>query len=170
MVCHFKATLRGNKQFLREYEISGSVSLYEFHNFLVGDLAFAPDQLVIFRAADKDGVVRSEYGLFDMGDGTIDQITIDECLEKGEVLFEYVYDVFNKRSLVLEFTGKVEESPKETYPCLVSERGTRPDQFSSEHDKDEEYHATGKPSPDDDDDDDDLDDIPEPEEEEDDED
>ena len=146
MIYRFKATMRGNKQFLREYEISSSATLYDFHNFLIGDLAFSPDQLVIFRGVDKDGVVCSEYGLFDMGDGTIDNITLQECVRKGEIVFEYVYDIFNRRSMLITFTGESEEMPKESYPRLVSERGIRPDQFSSEHDTDEEFHATVKPS------------------------
>ena len=146
MIYRFKATMRGNKQFLREYEISSSATLYDFHNFLVGDLAFSPDQLVIFRGVDKDGVICSEYGLFDMGDGTLDNITLHECIMKGEIVFEYVYDIFNRRSMLIEFEGEVEELHKETYPRLVNERGIRPDQFSSEHDTDEEFHASVKSS------------------------
>lgn len=160
MIYRFKATMRGNKQFLREYEIPSSATLYDFHNFLVGDLAFSPDQLVIFRGVDKDGVVCSEYGLFDMGDGTIDNITLHDCMDKGEIVFEYVYDIFNKRSMLISFIGETREQPKESYPRLVSERGIRPDQFSSEHDTDEEFHASVKPSSvDEPDDDDDLGDV-----------
>lgn len=150
MVYRFKATLRSNKQFQREYEIRPSSTLYEFHNFLVMDLAFAPDQLVMFRASDRNGAVRSQYGLFDMGDGTIDNITLQDCEQKGEVIFEYVYDIFNRRSIILELVSHQEESAKFEYPRLVSEKGTKPDQFSSEHDRDDEYHASGNASVDED--------------------
>lgn len=144
--------MRGNKQFQREYEIKTTATLYDFHNFMVSDLAFAPDQLVIFRGADANGVIRSEYGLFNMGDGTIDAVSLQECVQKkGEVKFEYVYDIFNRRSMILELVGSEEEQPRAEYPRLVSERGTRPDQFSSEHDRDEEYHASGNVKDDDDD-------------------
>lgn len=169
MIYRFKATLRGNKQFQREYEIKTTATLYDFHNFMVSDLAFAPDQLVIFRGADANGVIKSEYGLFNMGDGTIDAVSLQECVLKGEVKFEYVYDIFNRRSLILELVATEEEQPRAEYPRLVSERGTRPDQFSSEHDKDEEYHASGN-AKDDDDDDLGMDDIPAEEEEDDEED
>ena len=101
---------------------------------------------------------------FDMGDGTIDNITLQECVRKGEIVFEYVYDIFNRRSMLITFTGESEEMPKESYPRLVSERGIRPDQFSSEHDTDEEFHATVKPSVADEPEDD-YSDIPEENEE-----
>ena len=143
-IFRFKATMRGNRQFLREYEIQSSATLYDFHNFLIADLAFAPDQLVLFRGVDKNGKVCSEYGLFDMGDGTLDNIILADCIAKGEIRFQYIYDIFNNRYMMLEYVGEAEEFPRETYPRLVTERGTRPDQFSSEHDTDEEFHASVK--------------------------
>ena len=61
---------------MREYEVKGSTSLYSYSVYLINDLGFAPDQLVVFRALDKNGKVKKEYGLFDLGDGTMDSITI----------------------------------------------------------------------------------------------
>ncbi|NTU96147.1 MAG: hypothetical protein HGA52_08880, partial [Bacteroidales bacterium] len=76
MVYRFKATIDGNKIFMREYEVKGETSLYSFHRFLQNDLGFAPDQIVLFRGLSKDNKVKTEYGLFDMGDGPMDKVSV----------------------------------------------------------------------------------------------
>ena len=122
--------MRGNKQFLREYEISPSATLYDFHNFLVGDLAFSPDQLVIFRGVDKDGVICSEYGLFDMGDGSMDEVTIEKVIKRGEKELHYVFDMNRRRYIRFDFIETCEPLARVSYPRLVAEKGRNPEQFA----------------------------------------
>jgi hypothetical protein len=47
MLYRYKASITGNKIFMREYEALSDTSLYAFHLFLQNDLGFAPDQLVL---------------------------------------------------------------------------------------------------------------------------
>ena len=37
--------------------------------------------------------VRSEYGLFDMGDGSMDSITVAQTVKAGEETLLYVFDI-----------------------------------------------------------------------------
>ncbi len=134
MVYRYKASIPGNKIFMREYEVKGSSSLYNFHLYLQNDLGFAPDQIVLFRALDKSGKVKREYGLFNLGDGSMDSITLDKVYKEALPVLEYVYDMFKERSLHLEFLSIEEELARRAYPRLVAERGKNPDQFSDNYD------------------------------------
>ena len=134
MVDRFKATIDGNKIFMREYEVKGETSLYSFHRFLQNDLGFAPDQLVLFRGLSKDNKVKSEFGLFDMGDGPMDKVSVENAVKKGEITLSYVYETFKERSIRLEFLATEESLARRSYPRLVAERGWNPDQFSDNYD------------------------------------
>lgn len=134
MVYRFKASIDGNKIFMREYEIKGESSLYAFHRFLQNDLGFAPDQMVLFRGVSKGDKVKAEYGLFDLGDGTIDKVSVEKAVGKGEITLQYVYNTFKDKSIRLEFLGTEEPLSRRSYPRLVAERGRNPDQFSDDYD------------------------------------
>lgn len=122
MVYRYKVTIPGNKIFMREYEVKASTSLYSYSIYLVNDLGFAPDQLVVFRALDKKGKVKKEYGLFDLGDGTMDSVTIEELVKQGLGTLEYVYDMFKDRALLLEVLSREELLLKKSYPRLIAKK------------------------------------------------
>ncbi len=134
MVFRFKASIEGNKIFMREYEIKGITSLYALHLYLQNDLGFAPDQMVLFRVANKKGKKSKEYGLFNFGDGAMDSIKIETLYNQGHTTLEYVYDMFKNRSLKLEILSIEELIHKKSYPRLIAERGKNPDQFSDDYD------------------------------------
>jgi hypothetical protein len=134
MVYRYKATIVGNKIFLREYEIKGSISLYSLHLFLQDDLGFAPDQIVMFRGLDKHNKVKGEYGLFNLGDGAMDSISLEKVINAGQLKLLYVYDIYKDRFITLEFMSKEEELARRPYPRLVAEKGKNPDQFSDNYD------------------------------------
>ena len=130
MVYRYRASISGNKFFLREYEIRESMTLYSLHLFLQDDLGFAPDQRVMFKGISAGDEVEKEYGLFDFGDGTMDTVTLGQIHSMGLPVVEYLYDMFARRSIRLEFIGEEEEFAKRSYPRLVVEKGRNPDQFS----------------------------------------
>ena len=135
----FRASIEGSKVFMREYEVKAGMTLYDFHDYLIGDLDFAPDQMVLFRGLDAVGNIKSEYGLFDMGDGSMDSITIEDLLAKKENLFLYVFDVRKDRSILFTFVEEVNEHPRASYPRLTAEKGRNPDQFAKRYDDMEQF-------------------------------
>ncbi len=139
MVYKYKASIPGSKVFMREYEIKGDTSLYKLHDFLVNDLDFSPDQMVAFRGLDENDKLRSEYGLFDMGDGSMDMVTIAKTIGKGEVNLLYVFDIRKDRVIKLSLAGEVEESRRASYPRLVAEKGRNPEQFANGYDDMDQY-------------------------------
>lgn len=144
MIYKYKATIKASKLFMREYEINGDISLYSLHEFLINDLEFAPDQMVVFRGLDSKDKLRSEYGLFDMGDGSMDSVTIEKAIAKGETTIHYVFDLNNDRALILTLVGEVEKSMRASYPRLVAEKGRNPDQFSKSYEDFEQYSESAE--------------------------
>ncbi|MDD2491002.1 MAG: hypothetical protein PHV12_02275 [Bacteroidales bacterium] len=134
MIYRLKATIDGNKIFMREYEVKGVSSLYSFHLFLQSDLGFAPDQMVIFRGLSKSNKVKTEYGLFDMGDGSMDKVSVESAFNSGIEFLMYVYNMFKDRGMRLELIGTEEPLSRRSYPRLVAEKGRNPDQFSDDYD------------------------------------
>lgn len=131
MIYKFRASIPGSKVFMREYEVEGNSTLYEFNEFLVNDLGFSPDQMVVFKGIDKSGEERSEYGLFDMGDGSMDEVTVERAVTKRkEVELHYLFDLRRSRYIKLDFIEILQEQPRISYPRLVAEKGRNPEQFS----------------------------------------
>jgi hypothetical protein len=133
MIYKYKATIPESKIFMREYEIQGDISLYSLHIFLMNDLGFSPDQMVEFRGLDKNEILKSEYALFDLGDGSMDSITIEKTIIKEETTLLYVFDVHKDRIIKLTLIGEVEKAPRASYPRLTAEKGRNPEQFANKY-------------------------------------
>lgn len=160
MICKYKASITGNKIFMREYDIDSDMRLFKLHEFLISDLGFTPDQITLFSTLDANGKVLRRFGFFDLGDGTMDKVTVEDTLKAGEEILRYTYNVGLKLSIILTYCGEVEMNPRTIYPALVAEKGCNPNQFSKVYDDLVEEHPEHSHShyKDDDDIDDDLDD------------
>ena len=129
MVYQFRVTLTGIKGFFRVYQMDGDTTLYEFHKQMRSDMEFPQDQLIMFKALGADGSVIARYGLFDLGAGTVDNISVAQTVEAGVVSFVYFYDVPNKKSVNVTFEGL--EERKGSAPVLVDVKGPNPIEFEN---------------------------------------
>ncbi|HBN01848.1 MAG TPA: hypothetical protein DD383_04405, partial [Rikenellaceae bacterium] len=158
MVYKFRVTLAGIKGFFRVYEMRGETTLYEFHKQMRADMEFPQDQLIMFKAMDAGGSVLARYGLFDLGSGTVDNVTVAQTVKAGVASFLYFYDVPNRKSVIVTFEG-TEDKPG-CSPTIVEVKGPNPIEFENgyvafEDLPDSQRHLPGqKPDwgPDDDDD------------------
>ncbi len=158
MVYKYRVTLAGLKGFYRVYEMSGDTTLYAFHKQMRADLEFPQDQLILFKGLHADGGAIARYGLFDLGNGTVDVITLAETVKAGIASFLYYYDVPDKKSVIVTFEG-TEDRPG-GHPVVVDTKGPAPIEFENgyvafEDLPDSQRHLPGqKPDwgPDDDDD------------------
>jgi hypothetical protein len=158
MILRYRVSLPGIKGFARVYELKESTSLYSFHKQMRADMDFPQDQLVLFKAFDQFGDVSARYGVFDLGSGTIDDITAGQCHKKGEDKFIYFYDTTNVKSVIVTFEGEGEPRLKALYPLLVETKGPNPIEFENGYVAFEDLPDDKKKDPDEDDDDDDFDD------------
>ncbi len=131
MVLRYRVSLPGIKGFARVYEIKAGSSLYTFSKQMRADMSFPQDQMVLFKAFDSDGNVSSRYGIFDLGAGTIDTVTLEQTLKKGEVSFTYFYDTTNAKSVIVTYEGEAEPRAGVTYPVLVEAKGPDPVEFEN---------------------------------------
>ena len=129
MAYQYRVTLSGIKGFYRVYKMSADSTLYAFHKQMRADMEFPADQLILFKALDADGAVVARYGLFDLGDGAADQVTMAATRKKGVASFVYFYDVTNRKSVIVTFE---EETPeKGGAPMLAESKGPDPIDFEN---------------------------------------
>ena len=159
MILKYRVSLPSIKGFARIYEVKGSASLYSFHKQMRADMDFPQDQVVLFKAFDKDGEVAARYSVFtDFGFGTIDHVTAEQCHKRGEDKFIYFYDTTNVKSVIVTFEGVAEERRNVIYPLLVETKGPNPIEFENGYVAFEDLPDDKKKDPDDDDfEDDDID-------------
>lgn len=159
MILKYRVSLPGIKGFARIYEVKSSTSLYSFHKQMRADMDFPQDQLVLFKAFGPDGEVSARYGIFDLGSGTIDAVTVGDCRKKGEDKFIYFYDTTNVKSVIVTLEDETDAAarPNVIYPLLVETKGPNPVEFENGYVAFEDLPEDKKKALDDDDDDDDDD-------------
>ena len=165
MIYRYRALIPDSKVFFRIYEVESNMTLFHFNNFILNDLAFSKDQMVVFEGYDAAGSLNSEYGMFDLGDGTIDSVTFADLVKKEENEIHYVYDLRTNRYISLVFEGEVEVTPRVSYPILVDGKGHNPEQFSEKYIDDDVPQPIKSNTVQINDDDEDLDDIDDDDEE-----
>ncbi len=159
MILKYRVSLPGLKGFARVYEVKDTSSLYSFHKQMRADMDFPQDQLVLFKAFANDGSVSARYGIFDLGSGTIDAVSLGQCHKKGEDKFIYFYDTTNVKSVIVTFEGEAEVRKGVVYPLLVETKGPNPVEFENGYVAFEDLPDDKKnPDSEDFDDDDDIDD------------
>ncbi|MCM1176805.1 MAG: hypothetical protein NC115_02425 [Bacteroidales bacterium] len=161
MVLRYRISLPGIKGFARVYEVKPNSSLYSFAKQMRADMSFPQDQMVLFKAFDKDGAVSARYGMFDMGAGTIDSVTLEQTVKKGECSFVFFYDTTNVKSVIVTFEGEAEPRKGIVYPALVESKGPDPEEFENGYVAYEDLPDDKKKDPENDDEDWDDDDAEE---------
>lgn len=157
MVLRYRISLPGIKGFARVYELRGNSSLYTFSKQMIADMNFPQDQMVLFKAFDETGAVSARYGMFDLGAGTIDSVTVEQTVAKGEVSFLFFYDTTNVKSVIVTFEGEVPLRKNVIYPVLVEAKGPDPIEFENGYVAYEDLPDDKKKNPDEIDDEDDED-------------
>ena len=169
MVFTLRVTLTGIKGFFRVYRVNGATTLYTLHKQLRSDLEFPQDQLIMFKALNTDGFVTGRYGLFDLGSGTVDTVSLEKAVRDGASSFVYFYDVTNKKSVNITVEAQEEgSSVSPDYPLLAETKGPNPIEFENGYVAFEDLPDKQRVLPGEDEEDDDLDDFDDEEEEEDD--
>ncbi|MDR0661425.1 MAG: plasmid pRiA4b ORF-3 family protein [Prevotellaceae bacterium] len=115
--------------FLREYEVKDTNTLYQLHRCIQNDLDFDEAQLSVFYSSDKGWNKHRTYPLFDMGEGSMDMITIEMLIGQKVDHLLYTFDLYNDRSFKLELLGEDDEQRLTTYPRVVVSENDPPDQL-----------------------------------------
>lgn len=151
MILKYRVSLPGIKGFARVYEVKSTMTLYEFHKLMRDDMDFPHDQLIQFKGLDSDGALVARYGMFDLGAGAADKVTLADTVDKGIASFTYFYNVTDRKSVILTYEGEVEAGPGIKYPYLAETKGPNPEAFENgyvayEDLPDEQKHLPGESS------------------------
>lgn len=160
MAVKLKITLPGIKGFLRLYSAADQTTLYTIHNKLRADLEFPQDQLILFKALGAAENVVARWGLFDIGDGAVEDISLRAALDKGVTHFVYFYDVSNKKSVLVDICEDDSPAPRAGKVLLLETKGPVPQEFENGYVALEDLPVEKQKLPGDDDDfdlDDDID-------------
>lgn len=130
-ILKYRVSLPGLKGFERIYELKDSNSLYSFHKKMHADMDFPMDQIVLFKSVRENGCAIARYSIQDLGQGTIDNVTVGQCHARGENSFVYFYDTTNKKSVLVDFVEEYAKNVDEVYPLLVSMKGPNPIEFEN---------------------------------------
>ncbi len=150
MILRFRVSLPGIKGFFRVYDLKPTTTLYDFHKRMRDDMEFPHDQLIQFKALGADGSLVARYGMFDLGHGAVDVVTVSDTVKKGVASFQYFYDIPERKSVIVTFEGNFDEVPGVSYPCLSESKGPNPIEFENgyvayEDLPDEQRHLPGEP-------------------------
>lgn len=158
MTYRVRVSLPGIKGFARVYDLDSKNSLYAFHKQMLSDMEFPQDQIVLFKAFDAAENVVARYATFDLGDGSIEHISIAQVVSAGITHFVYFYDTTNKKSVILTIEGESDRTVgKPTLDASLS-KGPIPEDFLNGYVAFEDLPPEKRKAPDDDDFDDDDDD------------
>ena len=150
MIFRLRVTLTGIKGFFRIYHVNGATTLYTLHKQMRADMEFPQDQLIMFKALDVEGGVVGRYGLFDLGSGTVDQMSLEKVVKAGASSFVYFYDVTNRKSVNITVEGEAEGATAlPDYPVIAESKGPNPIEFENgyvayEDLPDEQRHLPGE--------------------------
>ena len=132
MVFRLRVTLTGIKGFFRIYHVNGATTLYTLHKQMRADMEFPQDQLIMFKGLDIEGGVVGRYGLFDLGSGTVDQVSLEKAVKAGATDFVYFYDVTNRKSVNITVEGEVEGAVvNPDSPFIAESKGPNPIEFEN---------------------------------------
>lgn len=131
MILKYRVALPGIKGFARVYLLRSATTLYDFHRVMGADMEFPVDQPIQFKALDENGGLVARYAFFDLGFGAVDDVTVEDTVNKGVASFQYFYDVPGRKSVLVIYEGEVDEDPALTYPVLAEVKGPNPIEFEN---------------------------------------
>lgn len=129
-----------NDNFVRDYEVPATLTLLEFHDFILESLEYDPCISSFFTADDK-WEKREEFTTVDMGfeqeaatDGTstprpISSVALCDILHYMHDRLIYNFDLFAARAYYLELVEAKEVNDPERYPRESFAHATAPDQY-----------------------------------------
>lgn len=128
----YRVSLPGIKGFSRVYLLSDSTSLYAFHKAMRSDMDFPLDQIIVFKAVDENGEALARFSTRDLGHGTIDAVTIEDCRRGGLDHFHYFYDTTNRKSVLVDFVEEVVLAKVFIAPLLLEAESLGPNPIEFE--------------------------------------
>ncbi len=131
MVYKIRVILNTEEDVIRDIAIDSISNLEDLHNAITNAFGFTGDQMASFYRSDETWVQGEEHPLFDMGEGAdrkvqMNQVLLDQVLQKDNDKMLYVYDFFNMWSFYIELIQANFDHQKVELPSLLFSLGLMP--------------------------------------------
>ncbi len=143
IVYRFRMLSDENDHFVRDYEVPATLTLLEFHDFIIEALEYEPC-ISSFFTADAQWERLEEFTTVDMGFNPeqelseakaprpMESIKLCEVLHYMHDRLIYNFDLFGARAFYLELIEAVETPHAERYPRESFAHATAPDQYDAD--------------------------------------
>jgi len=134
MVYRFRIISNEAEGFIREFELLGNQTFYDFHIAIQKNLEYDNAQIASFQITDQSWIMVKELTLFELDEDNptlapMDVATIDEFVTDPKQRLLYMFDMFNDRALFIELIGKFKETETKRFPSCILEKGEPPVQI-----------------------------------------
>ena len=131
MVYKIRVILNTEEDVIRDIAIDSISNLEDLHNAITNAFGFTGDQMASFYRSDETWVQGEEHPFFDMGEGAdrkvqMNQVLLDQVLQKDNDKMLYVYDFFNMWSFYIELIQANFDHQKVELPSLLFSLGLMP--------------------------------------------
>jgi len=131
MIYKFRFLSGENDNFVRDIEIESDKTFFDLHQAIQDSLGYSEGMLASFFLATDCWHKGQEFTLEKMDDERLamQDIRLEDYLEKEKQKLLYVFDYFNERALFVEFVAKEEFKENVLYPICTRSEGEAPPQF-----------------------------------------
>lgn len=135
MVYKFRLLSHEIKDFVRDIEIKGNQTFFDFHKAIQDDLNYDSSQIASFFLTNQLWEKEQEFILFDMSDVpnaaliAMDRARLRDYIKDPKQRLIYIFDIFNERGVFIELVDTQEEVRYSDYPAVVFSKGAAPQQI-----------------------------------------
>lgn len=139
MIFKLRMLSHEDENFIRDYELSYTMSLMDFHYFICDDLGYDKNNMSSFFTSNESWEKLQEFTLMDMGlenseDAPIpmEEVALGQLFRKNNDRLIYTFDPFEDRAMFLELAGAEKSKDEFSYPRVAFENGEAPNQFDAD--------------------------------------
>ena len=135
MILRLRMLSDENDNFVRDFEVSHEMNLFELHNFIIASIGY-DDCMASFYSADDQWQPLQEFSLMDLGEEqfegapmAMEKVTLAELVVSECNRLIYQFDMIADRAFYLEVISATQPNPELEYPRVSFENARVPDQY-----------------------------------------
>ena len=135
MILRLRMLSDENDNFVRDFEVSHEMNLFELHNFIINSIEY-DDCMASFYTADAQWNPIQEFSQMDLGDEqfegapiAMEKVTLAELVVSECNRLIYQFDLLTDRAFYLEVVSVSQPNPQLEYPRVSFENARVPDQY-----------------------------------------
>ena len=135
MILRLRMLSDENDNFVRDFEVSHEMNLFELHKFILDSISY-DDCMASFYTADQQWNPLQEFSQMDLGEESfegapvaMEKVTLAELVVSECNRLIYQFDMLADRAFYLEVVSAGQPNPELEYPRVSFENARVPDQY-----------------------------------------